>query len=92
MRFVDIFSAQHDCLVIGFLIVTDILNFHLICAPCCLKRVPVIFTDFEHPFSNDHMPYLRPGLNLFQKFQSLELIVWSALALEKGQVIRNSGS
>ena len=42
MRFLDIFSAQHDSLIIGFVMAQNFLNFDLICARgSCLKRVPV---------------------------------------------------
>ena len=60
MRFLDIFSAQHDRLLLAL---QWAHKFDLICASCSCSK---IFTDFEHTF------------------QSLELIVWSALALEKG--------
>ncbi len=82
MRFLNFFSAQHDRLVLGFVMSTKIFEFRpYLCLWQLFKEGTrqQIFTDFEPPFSNDH---ISGWTGLFQKFQSLELIVWSALAIE----------
>ena len=50
MYFLDIFSAQNDCFVIGFLMVTEILRFWpYLCLGGCSNRVPkkADFATFE---------------------------------------------
>ena len=55
MRFLDIFSAQNDRLVIGFMMGTEIFYFRpYLCLWQLFKEGFKIFTDFEHPFLNYH--------------------------------------
>ena len=84
MRFLNFFSAQYVCLVFGLVMGTDIFYFNLICAHGrCSKRVPI--NRFSLILSiHFQITISRAWNGLFQKFQSLEIIVWSALALEKG--------
>ena len=62
MRFFDIFNALHNHLIIGFLMSTEIFEFW---PKLCLWQLfkegnhQQIFTDFEHPFSNDHISGLE---------------------------------
>ncbi len=62
MRFLDIFSAQHDRLIVCFVMVTEIFEFQPYLCPWQLFKEGThqqIFKDFEHPFSNDHISGLE---------------------------------
>ena len=78
MRFLNIFSAQHNRLVVGFVMGTEIFQFQLYLYPWFLFKEGTcqqIFIDFEHPFSNDHISGLewtfskipKPRINSFLK-------------------------
>ena len=83
MRFLDIFSAQHDPLVISFMMSTEIFEFCPYLCPWQLFKEGTCQQISQILSMHFQMTISQAWNGLFQKFQSLELIVLSALALKK---------
>ena len=83
MRFLDIFSAQHDPLVISFMMSTEIFEFCPYLCPWQLFKEGTCKQISQILSMHFQMTISQAWNGLFQKFQSLELIVLSALALKK---------